>query len=81
VVQVVWARFFFHVIFVAVLMGRRLPAQIRSRSWPHQGLRSLFMFMTTVLFFVGLSLLAGHRLDRHVHVADYRHYSIDPAAR
>ena len=57
VVQVIWARFFFHVIFVAMLMGRRLPGQIKSRSWPQQCLRSLFMLMTTVLFFVGISIL------------------------
>jgi len=57
VAQVIWARFFFHVIFVALLMGRGLTAQIKSRSWPHQSLRSLFMFLTTVLFFVGISIL------------------------
>lgn len=57
VVQVIWARFFFHVIFVALLMGRQLPTQIRSRLWTHQCLRSFFMFTTTVLFFVGLSIM------------------------
>lgn len=57
VVQVIWARFFFHLVFVALLMGRKLPLQIRSQ-WPsNQYLRSLFMFSTTVLFFIGIHIL------------------------
>ena len=55
--QVIWARFFFHVVFVALLMGRQLGVQIRSQSFSHQLLRSLFMFTTTVLFFIGISIL------------------------
>ena len=57
VTQVIWARFFFHVIFVVLLMGRQLGALVRSQSFTHQSLRSLFMFTTTVLFFVGISFL------------------------
>jgi drug/metabolite transporter (DMT)-like permease len=57
VVQVIWARFFFHLVFVALLMGRQLPLQIRSQ-WPsNQYLRSLFMFATTVMFFIGIHIL------------------------
>ena len=57
VVQVIWARFFFHLVFVAILMGRHLPRQVRSQ-WPgQQYLRSFFMFATTVLFFSGLHIL------------------------
>lgn len=57
VVQVVWARFFFHLLFVAILMGRQLPLRIRSQ-WPSQQyLRSFFMFATTVLFFIGIHIL------------------------
>jgi drug/metabolite transporter (DMT)-like permease len=55
--QVIWARFFFHVIFVVLLMGRQFENQIRSQSLVHQCLRSLFMFTTTVLFFIGISTL------------------------
>jgi len=55
--QVVWARFFFHLLFVVILMGPQLRVQIRSRSPAHQFLRSLFMFTTTVLFFIGISFL------------------------
>jgi len=57
VTQVIWARFFFHLIFVAILMGRQLPTQIRSQWLSHQYLRSFFMFATTVLFFVGIHFL------------------------
>ena len=57
VVQVIWARFFFLLLFVMLLMGPQLVARIKSQSPLHQGLRSLFMFSTTVLFFVGISLL------------------------
>ena len=57
VVQVIWARFFFHLLFVVILMGPRLRAQIKSQSPAHQSLRSLFMFTTTVLFFIGISIL------------------------
>jgi drug/metabolite transporter (DMT)-like permease len=55
--QVIWARFFFHLIFVVILMGPRLRAQVKSQSPIHQCLRSLFMFSTTVLFFIGISIL------------------------
>jgi drug/metabolite transporter (DMT)-like permease len=57
VVQVIWARFFFHLLFVVLLMGPQLVTRIKSQSLLHQGLRSLFMFTTTALFFVGISLL------------------------
>ena len=57
VAQVIWARFFFHLVFVVILMGPRLSARIRSQNLLHQGLRSFFMFSTTVLFFLGIHLL------------------------
>jgi drug/metabolite transporter (DMT)-like permease len=57
VVQVIWARFFFHLLFVILLMGPQLVSRIKSHSLLLQGLRSLFMFTTTALFFVGISLL------------------------
>ena len=49
VAQVVWGRFFFHFIFVIILMGSALPALVKSQSYLVQGLRSFFMFVTTVL--------------------------------
>ncbi|MDH3377738.1 MAG: DMT family transporter [Gammaproteobacteria bacterium] len=57
VAQVVWARFFFHVIFVLIAMGFSARLQIRSQSIVLQCSRSLFMLTTTVLFFVGVHLL------------------------
>ena len=56
-VQVVWARYFFHLLFVLVLMGRRLPEQIKSHSPKNQCARSFFLFATTILFFIGISRL------------------------
>jgi drug/metabolite transporter (DMT)-like permease len=38
-------------------MGPRLRAQVKSQSPAHQLLRSLFMFTTTALFFVGINFL------------------------
>jgi drug/metabolite transporter (DMT)-like permease len=57
VVQVIWARFFFHLVFVAILMGRLLPRQVRSQRPGYQYLRSFFMFATTALFFIGIHIL------------------------
>ena len=57
VVQVIWARFFFHLLFVVLLMGPQLVTRIKSQSLLHQGLRSLFMFTTTARFVVLISLL------------------------
>jgi len=55
VVQVVWARFFFHTLLVISMMRGSLPAGLRSKKWQLQGLRSLVMLTTTSLFFVGIS--------------------------
>jgi len=57
VAQVVWARFFFHVIFVLIAMGFNGGLQIRSQSIVLQCARSIFMLTTTVLFFIGVHLL------------------------
>lgn len=57
VAQVVWARFFFHVIFVLIAMGFHGGLQIRSQSIVLQCARSIFMLTTTVLFFIGVHLL------------------------
>jgi drug/metabolite transporter (DMT)-like permease len=57
VAQVVWARFFFHVIFVLIAMGFNARLQTKSQSIVLQCSRSFFMLTTTVLFFIGLHLL------------------------
>jgi drug/metabolite transporter (DMT)-like permease len=56
-VQVVWARFFFHIVIVSALLGRRLPRVARSRAPGYQVLRSVLMLATTSLFFTGLQFL------------------------
>lgn len=57
VVQVVWARFFFHTLLVLslILMKTRMQGGIVSKKWNLQGIRSLSMLITTTLFFIGLS--------------------------
>ncbi|MFT5505076.1 MAG: drug/metabolite transporter (DMT)-like permease [Gammaproteobacteria bacterium] len=57
VVQVIWARFFFHIIFVLILMAPQVAKEIKSQSLKYQILRSIFMFVTTALFFIGISTL------------------------
>lgn len=54
VTQVVWARFFFHLLTALVLMGTSLPRAIRSASPGLQLLRSLLLLATTTLFFLGV---------------------------
>ncbi len=56
--QVVWARYSAHVLLLALLLNRRLPALMVTRHLKLQLLRSLLLFLTTGLFFTGLSYLA-----------------------
>ena len=56
--QVVWARYAFHLLAVAVLLGPRLPGVMATRRLRlHLG-RSVLLLLTTGLFFSGLSLVA-----------------------
>jgi drug/metabolite transporter (DMT)-like permease len=55
VLQVVWARFFFHTMLVLMIMRSKIPGGIVSKKWNLQGIRSLAMLITTSLFFIGLS--------------------------
>ena len=53
--QVLWARFFFHLLLAAAIMGPALLTGLRSGR-PHlQVARSLLLLLTTTLFFSGLS--------------------------
>jgi drug/metabolite transporter (DMT)-like permease len=54
VVQVVWGRFFFHVVFVLLMMGSQVKSRVRSKNWQLQLLRSFTMLITTALFFSGI---------------------------
>ena len=58
VIQVTWARFTFHLIFVALLLNVRFPATLKTNRFGVQILRSIFMLATNFLFFWGLFWLA-----------------------
>lgn len=55
--QVVWARFFFHALLLALLLGPRLRTTAITRRPGLQFLRSALLTVTTILFFTGLSYL------------------------
>lgn len=57
VAQVVWARFFFHALLLALFLGPRLRVTMVTRRPVLQGLRSALLVVTTILFFTGLSYL------------------------
>lgn len=54
VVEVVWARFFFHLAAVLVLLGRRTPRYTRTARPVLQVFRSALLLITTFLFFIGI---------------------------
>jgi len=54
VTQVVWARFFFHLVVVMALLGRRTLGIARANRPVLQTLRSAMLLTTTFLFFVGI---------------------------
>lgn len=49
--QVLWARFSFHLVFVALFLGVRLSVTLRSQRLGLQMIRSLLMLVTTGMFF------------------------------
>ncbi len=53
-IQVLWARFFIHVVVVLLWMGPHLKDRLRSRKPGYQLLRSLLLFGMTALWFLGL---------------------------
>lgn len=55
--QVAWARFFFHAILLAAVLGRRLPVTFATRRRGLQLLRSGLLLVTTLQFFGGLYFL------------------------
>ncbi len=55
--EVVWGRFIFHALFLAVFLNRRLVVVMHSRRPGLQLVRSAFLLMTTLCFFNGLRLL------------------------
>lgn len=57
VLEVVWARFFFHLLIAVVILGPRLRSLIKTNSLALQLVRSVFLLATTILFFLGVRLL------------------------
>lgn len=55
--QVLWARFSFHLLFVAAFLGARLSVTLRSDRLGLQMLRSLLMLVTTGMFFFAVRSL------------------------
>ncbi|MDX1432862.1 MAG: DMT family transporter [Gammaproteobacteria bacterium] len=52
--QVVWGRFFFHFVFVLVLLAPRLPRALGSAGLGLQLARSVLMLLTTGMFFLAV---------------------------
>lgn len=57
VLQVVWARYLFHALLLALYLNRRIPGLMRTQRLGVQLFRSLLLLVTTVLFFTGISLI------------------------
>ena len=55
--QVAWARFFFHAVLLAAILGRRLPAKLVTQRRGLQIVRSGLLMVTTLQFFGGLYFL------------------------
>ena len=55
--QVLWARFTFHLLFVAAFLGVRLSVTLRSQHLGLQFTRSALMLVTTGMFFFAVSQL------------------------
>jgi drug/metabolite transporter (DMT)-like permease len=53
-VQVTWGRFFFATLFAALWCGRDLPKLLHTRAPAQQGIRSVFLMITTALFNTGI---------------------------
>lgn len=57
VVEVVWARFVFHMLFVIIVLSTRLKVHAATRRPALQLARSLLLLTCTMLFFFGVKLL------------------------
>lgn len=53
-VQVMWARFFFHLVLLCLVFARRLPSLVQTPNLGLQVGRSMLLLATTGLFFTGL---------------------------
>ncbi|MCW9046326.1 MAG: DMT family transporter [Alphaproteobacteria bacterium] len=57
VTQVVWGRYTFHGVLLAIYLGPRLSSVLRTKRLGVQLGRSLLLFLTTALFFAGLQFV------------------------
>ncbi len=55
--QVVWARYFFQVVILLLVLAPRLPVLIKTQSLKFQLLRSMFLLGATLCFFTGLNTI------------------------
>lgn len=55
--QILWARYAFHVVLVALFLGRRLPGAMRSRRPGMQLARSALTLVSTGMFFYALRFI------------------------
>jgi len=55
--QVVWARYFFQVVILVIVLAPRLPVLIKTQSLKFQLMRSIFLLGATLCFFTGLSTI------------------------
>jgi len=53
-IQIVWARYFFHVVLLAVVLAPRLRQVMKTQNLTLQLVRSALLLGTTTLFFTGL---------------------------
>ena len=53
-VQVIWSRYFFHLLCLVIVLLPRLKTISRSENFKLQLLRSILLLVTTTLFFAGL---------------------------
>lgn len=53
--QVVWARYFFQVVILLVVLAPKLTTLVKTASLPFQLLRSMFLLGATLCFFTGLN--------------------------
>ncbi len=56
--QVVWARFFFHMVWISLFVRSAIVSLLKSGNYPLQLLRSTLLVTTTLLFFSGLRTTA-----------------------
>jgi drug/metabolite transporter (DMT)-like permease len=54
VVQVVWARYFFHLVLLTAVFAKSLPVLVKTTNLKIQIVRSILLLATTALFFTGL---------------------------